>query len=281
MKIFKTIPEIKNHLKELKKEGFSIGFVPTMGALHKGHISLIRKACLGNDKVVCSIFVNPIQFTNKDDLLKYPRKVDSDFQMLRENNCDILFFPDTKEMYPEVEDTIYDFGHLDNILEGKFRPGHFNGVAIVVKKFLEIIEPDKAYFGKKDYQQLAVIQALVKNFNIPVEIIPCPTFREDDGLAMSSRNLRLSENERSIAPHIHKVLLQAKTKAATITAEELKTWVISEFSKYHEFKLEYFELADPDTLLPVKSLKKGQNCIALIAVYLGNIRLIDNIEIFY
>ncbi len=281
MKIFKSKVEIENYLDKLRDQGFSIGFVPTMGALHKGHISLINKGSLENDKVVCSIFVNPIQFTNQEDLKKYPRTIDSDIEMLQGNNCDILFLPDNEEMYPEAEDITYDFGHLDNILEGEFRPGHFNGVAIVVKKFLDIIKPDKAYFGAKDYQQLAVIIALVKNFNIPVDIVPCPIFREDDGLAMSSRNVRLSKHERSIAPQIHKILFQAGTKVSTTTVEELKGRVISEFSKYPEFNLEYFELADPVTLLPVKSLKKGQKCMALIAVYLGKIRLIDNIEIFY
>lgn len=281
MKIFKTIADIKNHLRELKNRGYSIGFVPTMGALHKGHISLIRSACNKNDKVVCSIFVNPIQFNKKEDLVKYPRTIDSDIRMLQENNCDILFLPDTDEMYPEPDNTIFDFGELDKILEGQFRPGHFNGVAIVVKKLFEIVEPDKAYFGEKDYQQLAVIRTLVRNFNIAVDIISCQTVREDDGLALSSRNLRLNGHERSVAPQIHRVLKEAKTKVETHTTEEIKAWVISEFNNYNEFKLEYFELADPGTLLPILNPKKGQRCRALIAAYIGEIRLIDNIEFFF
>ena len=198
MEIFKTIPELKNYLSKVKSTGSSIGFVPTMGALHQGHISLIKQACNENSKVVCSIFVNPIQFNNKEDLIKYPRNTDADIKVLQENNCDILFLPDNEEMYPEPVTTIYEFGQLDKVLEGKFRAGHFNGVAIVVKKLFDIVEADKAYFGEKDYQQLAVIKELVKKINIPIDIIPCPTLRESDGLALSSRNIRLSEHERRI-----------------------------------------------------------------------------------
>jgi len=281
MKIFKTIPEIKIHLSELANKGCSIGFVPTMGALHEGHISLLKQADQENDKVVCSVFVNPVQFNNNEDLVNYPRTVESDIQILRENGCDILFLPDNEEMYPEPDKTTFNFGELDKILEGEFRPGHFNGVAIVVKKFFEILQPDKAYFGKKDYQQLAVIKALVRDLSIPVEIVPCPTVRETDGLALSSRNLRLNEHERSIAPEIHRILSEAKMNAPKSSPQNIKQRARSEFEKYNKFKLEYFEIADPDTLLSIDTAVDGQKCIALIAVFLGDIRLIDNIEIFF
>ncbi len=281
MEIYYTIPDIQKCLLELKSEGLSLGFVPTMGALHEGHLSLIRRACEENDKVVCSIFINPIQFNNKEDLENYPKTLESDINLLQENDCDILFLPDNDEMYPKPDTTTFDFGHLDKILEGKFRPGHFNGAAIVVKKLFEIIEPHKAYFGEKDYQQLVIIKAMVKKFSIPVEIIPCQTVREKDGLALSSRNLRLNESEKSIAPEIHKILSEAKSKASKSNPENIRQWVISKVEMHPGLKLEYFEIVDPHTLITVDTPLKGQKYIAKIAVFLGKIRLIDNIEIFF
>lgn len=281
MEIFKTIPEIRQRLHELKLKGNSIGFVPTMGALHKGHISLVERAVDENDIVVCSIFVNPIQFNNKEDLEKYPRTIDTDIKMLEKYGCDILFFPDNDEMYPEADNTVFDFGQFDKILEGKYRPGHFNGVAIVVKKLFEIIEPDKAYFGKKDYQQLAIIKKLVEYINSKITIIGCSSIREDDGLAMSSRNMRLTAHERSIAPQIYRILSEIKALAKEKSLKEVKQWAVREFEKYPEFRLEYFEIADPDSLLSVDNPVSGQKCIALVALYLGDIRLIDNMEIIF
>jgi len=281
MNIFKTITELKSYIKVLKSQGLTVGFVPTMGALHQGHISLIKKADEENDIVVCSIFVNPVQFNNKEDLIKYPRTVDADIRILQENNCDILFLPDSDEMYPEPDTTVFDFGHLDKILEGMFRPGHFNGVAIVVKKLFEIVEPDKAYFGVKDYQQLAIIKALVKNHGIPVVIVPCLSVREDDGLALSSRNVRLGEHERSIAPEIYRILSDAKARAVKSNPSEIKEWVMSEFRRYPEFQVEYFEIVDPDTLLNIDIPEPEQKYIAVVAVFLGEIRLIDNIDYFF
>lgn len=281
MKIFNTISDTKRYLNKLKKQAFTVGFVPTMGALHEGHLSLIRKADQENDIVACSIFVNPIQFNNKEDLERYPRTAESDIEKLKKSGCDVLFMPDNNEMYPEPEKSVFDFGHLDKIMEGKFRPGHFNGVAIVVKKLFEIIEPHKAYFGEKDYQQLAVIRNLVKNINNPVEIISCPTIREDDGLALSSRNIRLSREERKIAPYIYKILKLVKDEANDNTPGALINMALAEFQKIPEFEVEYFEIVDPGTLLAVDKAATGQKCRALTAVKLGKIRLIDNIEIFF
>jgi len=275
MEIVKHIQDINNLLKTYRTKRLTIGFVPTMGALHEGHVSMIRKARNENDIVVCSIFVNPIQFNNKEDLEKYPRNLERDIEILSKNSCDILFYPDVEEMYPEEVQTKYDFGYLDKILEGEYRPGHFNGVAVVVKKLFDIIEPDKAYFGEKDFQQLVIIKKLVNDFTIPVKIIPCPIIRENDGLAMSSRNMRLTPDERKIAPAIYQLLMRSKGKAKTLSVEHLKKWIADEIKKF-PFILEYFEIADSVTLKPIIKWEESENPIALIAVYLGKIRLIDN-----
>jgi pantoate--beta-alanine ligase len=280
MKIFEHIEDAQRNLKSIKEKVSKVGFVPTMGALHDGHLSLVRRAAKENDYVVASIFVNPIQFNNKEDLINYPRDIDSDVAKLRAEGCDMLFMPSTEEMYPEPVTTVYDLGHLDKVMEGKYRPGHFNGVVVVVRKLFEIIEPDRAYFGEKDYQQLVIIQYMTKMLHLPVEIIPCPTVREKDGLAMSSRNARLTKKERQIAPQINKILNDAKVKAAHSTVEGLKRYVEIQFKKTDKLNLEYFEIADMNTLIPVDSWEKRSNIIACVAVYLGGIRLIDNIKLF-
>jgi len=278
MKIFNKIPEIKEYLLLQKIHDLKIGFIPTMGTLHSGHLSLIERAKEDNLLCVCSIFINPLQFNNKKDLANYPKSLESDIIKLDSVSCDVLFAPSEKEMYPKKENTIYDFGGLDKYMEGAFRPGHFNGVAIVVKKLFDIIEPHKAYFGEKDFQQLAIIKNLVKKYHIPVEIISCPTIREDDGLAMSSRNIRLLPAERKAAPLIYKTLYKAKEMARTSSIEEIKKWVTNEIKKNSLFKLEYFEIVDCESLKPVNDLNGHEKCIACIASYLGNVRLIDNIK---
>jgi len=275
MEVFNHIKNIRECLNTYGEKHLSVGFVPTMGALHDGHISLIQKAKNENNIVVCSIFVNPIQFNNKEDLEKYPRNLEKNIKILSEANCDILFCPDVEEMYPEEIHTKYDFGYLDKILEGKYRTGHFNGVAIVVKKLFEIIEPSKAYFGEKDFQQLAIVKQLVKTEHIPVEIISCPIIREKDGLAMSSRNIRLNPEEKKIAPVIYQLLLKSKEKTKSLTVEELKKWAEDELKKY-PFTVEYFEIADSETLKSISKWEESEKPIALIAFYLGKIRLIDN-----
>jgi len=280
MKVFKTIAEIKNHIQAQKRQNASVGFVPTMGALHEGHLKLLEEAKKENDLVVCSIFVNPIQFNNPQDLNNYPRTFEADREKLEQIECEVVFHPSVKEMYPEPENTIIDFGGLENVLEGKYRPGHFNGVGVVVKKLFEIVEPHRAYFGLKDYQQLVIINKLVKDFNIPVEVIPCPTVREKDGLAMSSRNKLLTRKERKIAPMIYETLKMVKIQSGFSTVNELKGFVEETFAKNKSMKLEYFEIVDMYTLKPVQRWIESHHIIACIAVYLGKVRLIDNIILF-
>lgn len=280
MRVFEKILETRNFLKTVKARGLSVGFVPTMGALHRGHISLIEQSKKENDFTLCSIFVNPIQFDKKSDLENYPRETSSDFQKLKSSGCDMVFMPSNDEMYHEPVNTQYDFGQLDKVMEGKHRPGHFNGVAIVVRKLFEIIKPDKAYFGEKDFQQLAIIQYLVKKNNIPVDIVPCTIIRENDGLAMSSRNVRLTPAERKEAPVIFQLLQQASEKATSLPVEALCKWIKEEFKKHPLIKLEYFEIVDTETLQPIKKWGECKKIIACLAVHLGKIRLIDNIILF-
>ena len=279
MNITKTIKETKEILKRVKSQGLSIGFIPTMGALHKGHLELIRKAKNENDFVSCSIFVNPIQFNNKEDLIKYPRPIEDDIKKLEELTCDLVFIPSVEEMYPEPDNTIYDFGNLEKVMEGKFRPGHFNGVAVVVKKLFDIVEPDRSYFGEKDFQQLTIMKALVKKLKIPVEIVPCSTIREPDGLAMSSRNIRLSADERKIAPVIFRVLKDVRKMASEKNVKELKKYYFQQLEKYSQMKIEYFGISDIEDLSPIEEFEKDKKYVACTAVFLGKVRLIDNIII--
>ncbi|NCA75854.1 MAG: pantoate--beta-alanine ligase [Alphaproteobacteria bacterium] len=282
MKHFKTIIETKKYLSRMKKEGKTIGFVPTMGALHAGHLNLIKRSKDENDLTVSSIFVNPIQFNNREDLERYPRNLGTDANLLAHEGCDVLFAPETGEMYPDGEAAGFDpeFGLLDKVMEGKFRPGHFKGVAIVVRKLFEIVGPDRAYFGKKDYQQLAIIRAMVKMLELPVLIVPCETVRESDGLAMSSRNMRLTIAERNQAPRIYKVLCKVKEKKGKVPIWELKEWAVKKIQEDSDLRVEYFEIADCDTLMPLESWNLRQQSVALTAVYLGDVRLIDNLELF-
>jgi pantoate--beta-alanine ligase len=272
------ITEVKDFIRS--RADAAQGFVPTMGALHEGHLELIRRARRENDLLSCSIFVNPIQFNNREDLEKYPRSLDSDLEMLETEGCDLVFTPSEDEMYPEQAVEKFDFGDLETVMEGKYRPGHFNGVALVVKRLLDILTPQRAYFGEKDYQQLRVIQELVKRYGIPVEIIPCPTVREADGLAMSSRNRRLNLEERSIAPLIFNVLKEVNEKAGKMSVGELKKLAIQQLSG-SGFIVDYFEIAAAESLQPLNDWKEASNARAFVACYLGNVRLIDNMELFY
>lgn len=266
-------------LDKLRAEGKKVGFVPTMGALHEGHIFLVKQARAQNDIVVASIFVNPTQFNNKNDLLHYPRTLDADRKLLEEAGCDFLFVPEVHEMYPdgvEEKGAKIDLGGLDEVMEGAHRPGHFAGVIQVVKKLFDAIGPCKAYFGEKDFQQLAVIRRMVKEWKMPQEIIPCPIVREKDGLAMSSRNMRLTPEERKIAPAISKALFKAKEAWKDHSVAEIKEIVTAVINSQPLLKLEYFEIADINTLQPAKEDQK-RNVVACIAVHLGAVRLIDNI----
>jgi len=279
MNVFKKISETTHYLKNQKKAGKTIGFVPTMGALHNGHLELMHRAKAENDILAVSIFVNPIQFSKPEDLEKYPRDVEKDKKLLESVGCDILFVPDVNEMYPETVNKTYDFGLLEKVMEGAFRSGHFNGVAIVVKKLFEIILPTRAYFGEKDFQQLAIIQKLVEIENIPVEIIPCPIVRESDGLAMSSRNERLTNEERKLAPFIYITLTSVKQKVPSMNIADVKLMVENMYKDQPEFTLEYFEIAEDTNLQPVSNWLETKGIVAFIAAYLGNVRLIDNIRI--
>jgi len=282
MKQFSSIRELSSALDAFRKKGRSIGFVPTMGALHEGHISLIRKSKNENDLTVCSIFVNPLQFNKKSDLDHYPRSLAQDIRRLEIEKCNFLFTPGVEEMVPagKMDPLDVDLGYLENILEGKFRPGHFKGVAIVVKKLFDIVKPTRAYFGNKDWQQLLVVRHLVKTLDLPVEVIGCELVREPDGLAMSSRNMRLTIGERKIASLIFEVLSEVKRKAGRVAVTELKNQAIKKIIENPDFTIEYLEIADRNTLLPVDDWKNIQDSIVLIAVCLGDVRLIDNMELF-
>ena len=272
-----TISETRIAIQKQISAGKTIGFVPTMGALHEGHLKLIRQAAAENDFVAVSIFVNPIQFNNPEDLAKYPRTLDDDLKKLVGTGCSLVFAPSAQEMYPEPDLTEFDFGELDKVMEGKFRPGHFEGVAIVVKRLFEIVTPHKAYFGEKDFQQLAIIKKMVEKMKLPIEIVACPIIREADGLAMSSRNVLLQPQHRALAPLIHKTLLLAVEKAQTLPLEKIKTWVVEQINSSEYLKVEYFDIVDENRLTSLKSLQHGKKQVGCIAVWAGNVRLIDNI----
>ncbi len=275
-----TIPVTRTAIQKQISNGKTIGFVPTMGALHEGHLALVKRAASENDYVVVSIFVNPIQFNNPEDLAKYPRTLEEDLQKLEGTGCSLVFAPSGEEMYPEPDLTEFDFGQLDKVMEGKFRPGHFRGVAIVVKKLLEIITPTKAYFGEKDFQQLAIIKKMASMLKMPVEIVPCPIVREPDGLAMSSRNIRLTEEERAEAPVIHKALSGIKENYSWFIPEGVKQLIRGEIQESHYFRVEYIDIVDTETLLPVEDWMDVEHAVVCVAAFIGNVRLIDNQILF-
>lgn len=274
-----TITELQNKLSELKKAG-TIGFVPTMGALHSGHISLVNQAVAENQIVVVSIFVNPTQFNDKNDLARYPRTLESDLKLLEKTGCQIVFAPTAEEVYPEPDTRKFNFGPLETVMEGKHRPGHFNGVAQVVSKLFDFVKPDSAYFGLKDFQQLAIIKEMVKQMKIDIEIVACPIIREESGLAMSSRNELLTTEERKNAAVISETLFKAKELANLKSVNELETWVIETINKNSFLTVEYFEIVDELQLQPVKSWEEECTKVGCIAVFCGKVRLIDNV-VFY
>jgi pantoate--beta-alanine ligase len=281
MKTCSLISEMVKAMQKEHKAGRSIGFVPTMGALHDGHLSLVEESRKYNDITVCSIFVNPIQFNNKQDLEKYPRNLNEDLRLLQSAYCDYVFIPENEEIYPGGTPALeVNFGTLDKVLEGKFRPGHFKGVAIIVKKLFEIITPDHAYFGKKDYQQWLIIRHLVSVLNLPVQIHACPTFREPDGLAMSSRNLQLTIGERKMAYLIYQTLCKVKEKAGHLPVKELRQWAIKKINSNPAFSVEYFEIVNKNDLHILENWKEKENALVCTAVFLGDVRLIDNMELF-
>lgn len=277
MKLCTTILQLSEALALHRENDERIGFVPTMGALHEGHLSLVKKAGEENNVVVISIFVNPTQFNDPKDLEHYPRTLDADMEKLSGIKCDYIFAPQVSEMYPEPDTRIFNFGELETVMEGAFRPGHFNGVAQVVSKLFMMVNPHKAYFGLKDFQQLAIIKTMVKQLEIPVEIVPCEIVRENDGLAMSSRNALLTEEHRAAAPLIFKTLLAAQKRTKRYNVDEVKQWVAEQINAHPLFDVEYFNIVDDTSLQDTTSWDEPTVKIGCIAVYAGKIRLIDNV----
>lgn len=280
MKVFNFIVDVQRFVEEKHNLGLKIGFVPTMGALHEGHLSLINRAKKDNDIVVCSVFVNPIQFNNPADLEKYPRTPEKDIEKLEQAGCDAVFMPTAEEMYPNKVEDHYDFGDLERVMEGACRPGHFNGVAIVVRKLFEIVTPNRAYFGEKDFQQLAIINKMVSDLNMNLEIVPCPIVREKDGLAMSSRNVRLNEAERAIAPKIFATLNDSITKKDVMSPAEMKNYALKKYAEIKEFDVEYVEITDEINLKSIENWDECDHARIFVALQLGPVRLIDNVRIF-
>ena len=281
MLIFETQLALIEHLKVNSDSSTTLGFVPTMGALHQGHLSLLEKSLANNDLTVVSIFVNPTQFNNPEDLEKYPRNLESDIAKLQTVSADVIIYaPTVDDIYEgnTISKSFY-FDGLENQMEGKFRPGHFEGVGTIVKRLFEIVNPTNAYFGEKDFQQLQIIKKLVEKENFSINIVECPIFREENGLAMSSRNERLSPNDRNAAAIIYKTLLEVKNKFPLESLSEIAIWVNQVFENQSDFKLDYFEIADETTLQTCETKNQNQKCRAFIAVFVNNIRLIDTISL--
>ena len=279
MLVFKTLIELKDCLNELRLGKKTIGLIPTMGALHDGHISLInysKKVC---DYTVCSIFINPTQFTNAEDLERYPRTPEKDIELLEKAGCNFLYMPQVEDIYPKNFSRTFDFGYLDSILEGASRPGHFNGVGQVVSILLEGIKPDKAFFGSKDYQQVMVVKSLVKQLSLPIEIVSCPILRESDGLAMSSRNKLLSDKERITASQVPLLMSHANKIIKAKGIKEAKRYVEETVSKIQHMTLDYFEVCNAHTLEKLEFYPATSPAISLIAVFVGKVRLIDNLQL--
>jgi pantoate--beta-alanine ligase len=277
MEVLKSAAELKKAIDYQRKNNVIVGFVPTMGALHQGHLSLVERAGLETGYVVVSIFVNPTQFNNKEDLARYPRDLSQDLVLLENSACQLVFAPGVEDVYPEEDTRMFDFGSLEKVMEGEFRPGHFNGVAQVVSKLFEMVCPDRAYFGLKDFQQLAIIKKMVEMLKFNIEIVPCPIIREEGGLAMSSRNMLLSQEERENACLISKTLFSSVSMSKTNTVDEVKKWVIETIDQNPFLKTEYFEIVDFEELIPIDNWDSQVNKIGCIAVHCGKVRLIDNV----
>ncbi len=277
MKVVNRVAELEAALAGCPKEG--IGFVPTMGALHAGHRSLVERARRENDLVVVSVFVNPTQFNDKNDLRNYPRTPEADCAVLEAAGADVVFMPSVEDIYPEPDTRIFDFGMVDKVMEGATRPGHFNGVAQVVSRLFELVKPYNAYFGEKDFQQIAVIKAMVRQLNIDVNIVECPIVRGEDGLALSSRNELLTPEHRKAAPHIYATISQSAEKMQSMTPAELTQWVVATIDSNPLLKTIYFEAVDAMTMQRVESWDESERIQGCIAVQVGDIRLIDNIRI--
>lgn len=278
MEIVHTIKDLQAALAVLKAQGKTVGLVPTMGALHAGHASLVKRCVAENDAAVVSVFVNPTQFNDKNDLAKYPRTLEVDCSLLEQCGAAFAFAPSVEEMYPEPDTRQFSYAPLDTVMEGKFRPGHFNGVCQIVSKLFEAVKPDRAYFGEKDFQQLAIIREMVRQLKFPLEIVGCPIVREEDGLALSSRNARLSAEERQQALKISQTLFASRDFAKTHTVAETQKFVEDAIEAAPGLRLEYFELVDGNTLQKIANWEDTQYAVGCITVFCGEVRLIDNIK---
>ena len=277
MEVVTKIADLQKKIAEIRTNGGTVGLVPTMGALHNGHLELVKRCVAENSICVVSVFVNPTQFNDKNDLLHYPRTLDADCKLLESAGCAIAFAPEVEEMYP-VEDTrVFNLGAVAEVMEGKYRPGHFNGVAQIVSKLFDAVQPDRAYFGEKDFQQIAVIRSMVKLLNYPVEIVACPIVREDDGMALSSRNLRLTPEQRKNAVSISQTLFKSRTFAEQHSVAETVDYVVNTLNSVPDLNVEYFEVVNGNTLLSVNDWSDSDYIVGCITVYCGEVRLIDNI----
>ena len=278
MKIIHTIKDLQTELSELKAQGKKVGLVPTMGALHAGHASLVKRSVNENDVTVVSVFVNPTQFNDKNDLVKYPRTLDADCKLLESCGVTFVFAPSVEEIYPEPDTRRFSYAPLDTVMEGAFRPGHFNGVCQIVSKLFDIVKPHCAYFGEKDFQQLAIIREMVRQMKFDLEIVGCPIVREEDGLALSSRNARLSAEERENALNISQTLFKSRTFATTHSVSETQKMVEDAIAAAPGLRLEYFEIVDGNTLQKVGDWNDTSYVVGCITVFCGEVRLIDNIK---
>ena len=278
MKIIHTIKDLQTELSELKAQGKKVGLVPTMGALHAGHASLVKRSVNENDVTVVSVFVNPTQFNDKNDLVKYPRTLDADCKLLESCGVTFVFAPSVEEIYPEPDTRRFSYAPLDTVMEGAFRPGHFNGVCQIVSKLFDIVKPHCAYFGEKDFQQLAIIREMVRQMKFDLEIVGCPIIREEDGLALSSRNARLSAEERENALNISRTLFKSRTFATTHSVSETQKMVEDAIAAAPGLRLEYFEIVDGNTLQKVGAWNDTSYVVGCITVFCGEVRLIDNIK---
>ena len=278
MEIIRTVDELRRRVADAKAQGRTGGLVPTMGALHAGHVSLIEKARGDNDIVVVSVFVNPTQFNNPEDLKTYPRTEEADVEKLIAAGADYAFIPSVEEVYPEPDTRVFDLGPVAEVMEGAMRPGHFNGVAQIVSKLFDMVRPTRAYFGEKDFQQIAVIRRMVEIEGFDLEIVACPIKRETDGLAMSSRNVRLTPEQRLVAPAIHRTLEGSQSWAAEHTVEQTKRYVTDELNSLPQLEVEYYEIVDGKTMQPISDWDETTEPVGCVTVYCGNVRLIDNIK---
>ena len=276
----KTVKELKSAVRAAREAGKSIGLVPTMGALHEGHKSLVDRCRKENDVVVVSVFVNPTQFNNKEDLRTYPRTEEADKALLEAAGCDVVFMPSVEEVYPEPDTRVFNLGPVAEVMEGPMRPGHFNGVAQIVSKLFMMVEPDRAYFGEKDFQQIAVIREMVRQEGFKLEIVPCPIVREADGLAKSSRNVRLTPENRAVAPNIYRLLSESLDFAKSHTVEETIKFVTTGINAYDAMEVEYYQIVDGITMQPISAWTDTRYAVGCITVYCGDVRLIDNITYF-